>query len=124
MQKYDLKTWHPDILDNGRRVRINYEGSGVLLPLIDFRVLTDIKDYNDKLLENANRQNDVVKRLIEKVKKLSEENKNLAELAEIRSEAEKATYKWYNRNVQKRSFKNVQIQVIISTFGGAYDLQV
>ena len=93
MQKYDLKTWHPDILDNGRRVRINYEGSGVLLPLIDFRVLTDIKDYNDKLLENANRQNDVVKRLIEKVKKLSEENKNLAELAEIRSEAEKATYK-------------------------------
>ena len=80
MQKHDLKTWHPDILDNGRRVRISYEGSGVLLPLIDFRGLTDIKDYNDKLLENANRQNDAVKKLIEKVKKLSEENKNVVEL--------------------------------------------
>lgn len=86
MKKHELKTWYPEILDNGMRVRINYEGSGVLLPLIDFRVLTDIKDYNDKLLENANRQNDTVKKLIEKIKKLSEQNKNLAELAEIRKE--------------------------------------
>ena len=86
MQKHDLKTWRPEILDNGMRVRICYEGSGILLPLIDFRRLTDIQDYNDKLLENANRQNDTVKKLIEKVKKLSEQNKNLAELAEIRKE--------------------------------------
>ena len=90
MQKHDLKTWRPEILDNGMRVRICYEGSGVLLPLIDFRGLIDIKECSDKLLENANKQNEIIKKILK-------ENNRLTELAEIRREAEKATYYGENR---------------------------
>lgn len=79
MKKHELKTWYPEILDNGMRVRINYEGSGVLLPLIDFRGLIDIKECSDKLLENANKQNEIIKKLLK-------ENNRLTELAEIRKE--------------------------------------
>ena len=124
MQKHDLKTWRPEILDNGMRVRICYEGSGVLLPLIDFRVLTDIKDYNDKLLENANRQNDTVKKLIEKVKKLSEENKNLVELAEIRKEDGIPEY--YGENRRRGTGCRGDAEIIAMAVRGAQlkDIQV
>ena len=117
MQKHDLKTWRSEVLDNGMRVRICYAGSGVLLPLIDFRMLTDIKDYNDKLLKNANRQNDAVKRLVEKVKKLSEENKNLAELAEIRKED--GIPKYYGENRRRGTGCRGDAEIIAMAIRGA-----
>lgn len=45
MIQHDVKTWAPQVLDNGKRVHLTYTGSGVLLPLIDFN---SIKASADK----------------------------------------------------------------------------
>ena len=117
MQKHELKTWRPEILDNGMRVRLCYEGSGVLLPLIDFRELTDIKDYNDKLLENANRQNENIKELLNKIKELREENHRLAELAETRNQD--ATPKYYGKNQRQGTGHCGDAEIVAMAVSGA-----
>lgn len=117
MQKHELKTWRPEILDNGMRVRICYEGSGVLLPLIDFKGLIEINDCSDQLIDNTSRQNENIKELLNKIKELREENHRLAELAETRNQD--ATPKYYGKNQRQGTGHCGDAEIVAMAVSGA-----